>query len=128
MKKPRVLVVDDEPKIVELIRVNIGQEYDVDAAYDGEEALEKIISATAILPELIILDVVLPKVNGFEVAKKVKENKKTKNIPIVMFTGSDKPDACLAGSIGCDIDYFLAKPVELNELSDLLAKIFQSHG
>jgi len=126
MKKPRVLVVDDEPKIVELIRVNIGQEYDVDVAYDGEEAIEKAINPSGPRPDLIILDVMLPKVNGFDVARKVKENRNGSTILIAMFTGRDKSDMCMVGSVGCDADYFLSKPIDLNELSELLAKIFPS--
>ena len=74
--KPKILVVDDEPDAVELIEFNLkANGYDVATAADGEEAIEK---ARALLPNLIILDIMLPEVDGMEVCKILRRDQRTK--------------------------------------------------
>src|SRR5579864_5117023 len=80
----RVLVVDDDPHIVELIRYNLRQEgFDVDIAYDGCEAIEK---ARAVSPDLVILDLMLPYVDGLEVCRHLRDQGP---VPILMLTAKD---------------------------------------
>jgi len=107
----RILVVEDEKRlassIVDLLAVN---NYDAEAAYDGVEALDM---ARLQIYDLIILDVMLPKLNGFEVAKTLR----TENIgiPILMLTAkSDLNDRVMGLESGCD--YYLTKPFESREL------------
>lgn len=108
MKK--VLVVDDEKPISDIIKFNLSKEgYEVVVAYDGEEALEKVEDEK---PDLIILDLMLPKVDGLEVAKRVRANHTT---PIIMVTAKDSElDKVLGLELGAD-DY-VTKPFSNREL------------
>ena len=108
MKK--VLVVDDEKPISDIIKFNLAKEgFDVVVAYDGEEALEMVESEN---PDLIVLDLMLPKIDGLEVAKRVRANHTT---PIIMVTAKDSElDKVLGLELGAD-DY-VTKPFSNREL------------
>jgi len=83
--KPRILLVDDEPSIVIVIGKRLELEgCDVLVARDGQEALEK---ATTENPDLIVLDLMLPKMNGYEVCSRLKQDERYRRIPIVIFSG-----------------------------------------
>src|SRR5215471_382694 len=82
--KPRILVVDDEPEAVELVEFNLKQAgYAVSTAADGAEALKK---ARAQTPDLIVLDVMLPEMDGFEICKTLRGEEPTSRTPILMLT------------------------------------------
>jgi len=84
LETKKILIVDDEPHIVELVRVCLEDtNYDVIEAYDGEEAIDK---ARSEVPDLILLDIMLPKMDGYDVCRKLKSNDDTSNIPVVMLT------------------------------------------
>ncbi|AQW21147.1 DNA-binding response regulator [Lentilactobacillus curieae] len=106
----KILVVDDEKPIVDIEKFNLNKEgYDVYVAYDGEEALEQV---NEVDPDLIILDLMLPKVDGLEVAREVR---KTKDTPIIMVTAKDSElDKVLGLELGAD-DY-VTKPFSNREL------------
>ena len=81
----KAFIVDDDPNIVELFRHILEKEnLEVSTALDGEEALEKIPVAR---PDIIILDLMLPKQGGFQVLKSLQQNENTKNIPVLIITG-----------------------------------------
>ena len=81
----RVLIVDDEPQFIDLMKTRLeANDYEVLTAYDGQEALDKVRQEK---PDLIILDVGLPKIDGFEVIKALQTEEHFKNIPIIMLTG-----------------------------------------
>lgn len=107
----KILVVDDEPSIVELLKYNLENSgYEVKQAYDGEEALN-IVSKERF--DLIILDLMLPKIDGIEVCKRLKEE--YFHIPIIMLTAkSSEADKVLGLNIGAD-DY-ITKPFSIKEL------------
>ena len=111
--KPRILVVDDEPDAVELVEFNLKNSgYDVVTAADGEEALEK---ARALIPDLIILDLMLPEVDGMEVCKILRRDQRTSAIPIIMLTAkAAEIDRVLGLELGAD-DY-VTKPFSPREL------------
>ncbi len=106
----KILVVDDEQSICDLIKLDLEFEgFVVETAYDGREALEKVESFN---PDLIILDVMLPYISGFELCKKINEKH---NIPIILLTAkTDIVDKVLGLELGAD-DY-LTKPFDNREL------------
>jgi len=82
MKK--ILIADDHAEVVELVRVTLeGEDYEIVDASNGKEALKK---ARLEKPDLVLLDVVMPKMDGFEVCRKLKKDPQTKEIPIIMLT------------------------------------------
>src|SRR5437762_8791697 len=111
--KTAILVVDDEPEAVELVEFNLKQAgFDVTTAADGEEALKK---AKATLPGLIVLDLMLPEIDGLEVCKLLRRDPATSGIPIIMLTAkAAEIDRVLGLELGAD-DY-ITKPFSPREL------------
>jgi len=107
MARERILIVDDEKDIFKLVRYNLDRNgYQVDVATSGEEALAK---ARGKLPDLIILNLMLPGVDGIEVCRKLKSDVKTQRIPIVMLTA--KPaDADVVSGLELGAEDYVAKP------------------
>ena len=118
--KSRILVVDDEPEIIELVEFNLKQAgYAVTTADDGAEALKKARTQT---PDLIILDVMLPEMDGFEICKTLRLDAATAKIPIIMLTAkAAEIDRVLGLELGAD-DY-LTKPFSPRELLLRVKKI-----
>lgn len=106
----KILVVDDERPIVEILKINLQKEgYIVFEAFDGEEAVNK---AMMVEPDLILLDVMLPKLDGFSVCKKIREKS---SVPILMLTAREEElDKVLGLELGAD-DY-ITKPFSIREL------------
>ncbi|MDD3839072.1 MAG: response regulator transcription factor [Clostridia bacterium] len=115
----KILIVDDEPMLVKGLKFSLEQDgYKTDVAYDGEEAVEKILNNEY---NLIILDVMLPKMNGLEVCQKVREKV---SIPIIMLTAKgDDMDKILGLEYGAD-DY-LTKPFNILELKARIKAILR---
>ena len=107
MAGKKILIVEDEEDVMELIRYNLAKEgFNCDAACNGQEALKK---TQATLPDLVLLDLMLPEVDGLEVCKKLKSSPQTEHIPIVMVTAkSDEADIVTGLELGAD-DY-ITKP------------------
>jgi two-component system phosphate regulon response regulator PhoB len=107
MAKERILVVDDEEDLLELVRYNLTREgYRVTCVSTGEDAIEQ---ARRDLPDLIILDLLLPNVDGLEVCRRLKGDSKTKHVPILMLTAKTEEADVVAGlELGAD-DY-MTKP------------------
>lgn len=106
----KILIVDDEKNIVDIIAFNLKKEgYTVIRAADGEEGLEKAFAEN---PDLILLDIMMPKLDGYEVCKKIREKK---NTPIIMLTArAEEVDKVLGLELGAD-DY-VTKPFGVREL------------
>ncbi len=120
---PKILVVDDEPDAVELLKVNLkGAGYDVLTAADGEEALKK---AKSLLPDLIVLDVMLPEVDGLEVCKILRRDQRISATPILMLTAkASEIDRVLGLELGAD-DY-VTKPFSTRELILRVKRLLRS--
>jgi len=111
--KNKILIVDDEPLCVKLLEAKLsGEKYTTIKAYNGDEALEKAYNED---PDLILLDIMMPKMNGYEVTRRLKSNPKTKNIPIILVTALNSTDDKVKG-MEAGADEFLNKPVATVEL------------
>ncbi|MGD9160085.1 MAG: response regulator [Desulfobacteraceae bacterium] len=107
MPKEKILVVDDEEDILELVRYNLTREgYNVLSASTGEEGLN---NAKSKLPDLIILDLMLPGIDGLDVARSLKSDNNTKNIPIIMLTAKGE-EADIVTGLELGADDYISKP------------------
>lgn len=123
-EKIKILVIDDEPSIVEAIRQRLEfYGYDVIGAYDGLEGLNK---AEAEMPDIIILDIIMPKMHGFEVCKKLKEKPKTKKIPVILITGAGLEDIA-KNEPEVHAEACIAKPYEAKKLSETIRDIVEKY-
>lgn len=113
-KKNRILIVDDTVDTVELLKKRLRSEgYDTAEAHDGEECLRQVHEYN---PDLIVLDVMMPKLNGYEVCRRLKSDKNTRYTPVLMLTAkSEVVDKIKGLDIGAD-DY-ITKPFDYKELS-----------
>ncbi|MCC6282138.1 MAG: response regulator [Saprospiraceae bacterium] len=116
----RILIVDDEPNIVIAIEFLLKREgHDVETAYNGAEALEK---AGRFHPDLLILDVMMPGMDGFEVARHIRENPDLDEVKIVFLTAKgtqrDKATGYASGA-----EYYLVKPFDNDELVQTITEI-----
>jgi len=113
MAKAKILVVDDEADILELVRYNLEREgYDVATVETGESALKE---AGRRMPDLILLDLMLPEMDGLEVCRSIKADSKTRHIPVIMLTAKGDESDIVAGlEIGAD-DY-ITKPFSVKVL------------
>ena len=125
MKEPKILIVDDEEKNIRLLRAMLtAEKYQIFEALSGEQALQSVI---AVNPDLILLDVMMPGINGFDVCRKLKRADKTKMIPIVMVTAlSEKKHRIEALDAGADD--FLSKPVDRSELVVRVKSLLRMKG
>ena len=122
-KRKRILLIDDEVDFVDVLRVRLeNSNYEVIVAYDGEEGLEK---AEREEPDLIILDIVLPKISGFDVCRKLKIDENLKNTPIIMLTAKFQANDIKFG-VAMGADAYIAKPFEpqvlMGKMRELLDK------
>ncbi|UCG35811.1 MAG: response regulator [Candidatus Omnitrophota bacterium] len=121
MKKKKILLVDDEPQLVDTLKLRLeANDYEVVIAYDGNQALERVRSEQ---PDLIVLDLLLPKLDGYTVCGLLKRDSKHAHIPIVMLTArTQEADIKMGKEVGAD--EYITKPFEpkilLEKISNLL--------
>lgn len=115
----KVLVVDDEPAIAALARIKLMNEgFDVATAHSGKEALDKVADEP---PDVMVLDVMMPGMDGWEVARRLRENPATKDIPILMLTALGIREQQVPEL--AEIDEYYTKPFEGSTLVDLVRKL-----
>jgi len=113
MTKKKVLVVDDDKDCVQLVKDFLeSRGFEIVTAVEGETGLAK---AKALKPDLIILDVMMPLMDGITVLQKLKENPATQSIPVIMLTAKDRDEDVLKG-YKHGAEYYITKPFELNQL------------
>lgn len=122
MTKKKILFVEDEVELVTLVKMRLRNDnYDVISAYDGQEGLEKVQQEN---PDLILLDIIMPKMDGLALCRHLKNDPKTKDIPVVIVTalgGNDLPERCRdAGA-----DDVIIKPFESKELLGKIKKLLE---
>jgi CheY-like chemotaxis protein len=110
---PRILIADDNPQGVELLEAYLSDcAYELSTASDGDAALRKVAEWH---PDLILLDIMMPKISGFEVCKRVRGEPKTRDIAILMVTALDQPSD-IERAVDAGTDDFLTKPINKTEL------------
>ena len=117
---PRILLVDDEPSILKVVSKRLEVEgYQVLVAIEGQEALAK---AQAERPDLIILDLMLPKLNGYEVCTMLKQDTRYQQIPIMLFTAKAQDTDEQLG-MECGADAYVRKPFRAQELLETIRRL-----
>lgn len=113
MAKKRILIVDDDPDILDVLRLAIPEEeYEVIEAQDGQEALERVYERP---PDLIILDYIMPKIDGRKVCQKLKKDILLRHLPVIMLTGKGEVKDKVQG-LDAGADDYIVKPFEPEEL------------
>jgi DNA-binding response OmpR family regulator len=122
MEGKTILIADDEKDVVETLKFSLEKQgYHCLFAYDGQDALDK---ARGEDPDLIILDIMMPKINGFKVSRLLKFDIKYKHIPIIMLTArTQEKDRILGNETGADM--YLTKPFEMDDLINSVNSILK---
>ncbi|MDM8540078.1 response regulator [Desulfococcaceae bacterium HSG9] len=118
--KKRILVVDDEPDFASIVQGNLEKEgFEVDVAYNGVEGIEKV---KADAPDAIVLDVMMPEKDGYEVCKELKADEKYANIPIILLTAVASHVTSTryshADGMSTEADDYIAKPASAEDITD----------
>lgn len=117
----KILLVDDEPFIIQMVSSRLkANGYDIISAADGEEGLTK---ARAENPDLIILDVMMPKMDGFQVCAALKQDERYKHIPILLFTAKGGDEARQVGLDDCGANDYMSKMFEPQAFLDKVAEL-----
>jgi len=120
---PRVLIAEDDPQSAELLEAYLsGTGYEIKTAADGQEALQKVQEWH---PDLILLDVMMPRISGFQVCKQVRADPKTRTIAILMITALDQPSD-VDRAVDAGTDDFLTKPINKAELLRRIRALLES--
>lgn len=125
----RLLIVDDEPNLLRAVAACLrGEGYEVDTARSGEEALVYVAQR---LPDLIVSDIRMPRMDGYAFARQLRGNPRTDLIPIVFLTAKDESSERIAG-LRSGVDAYLTKPFEPDELTavigNILARVERTHA
>ena len=124
-EKKRILVVDDEPDFASLVQANLEKEgFEVEVAYDGVEGLEKV---KANPPDAIVLDVMMPEMDGYAMCAKLKEDEKYEDIPIVLLTAVASHMSTTryshADGMQTEADDYLAKPASAEDITKSVKRL-----
>ncbi|HEY4485599.1 MAG TPA: response regulator [Nitrospiria bacterium] len=118
MSRKKVLIIEDEEVCTQLVRlVALKSDVDILTAVDGEEGIQKALSEK---PDLIFLDIMLPKVNGFEVVKALRGQPSMANVPIVVISARSGNDGQKILDTGCQ--QFISKPFKVGQIREAMEK------
>ena len=121
----KILAVDDEKHILRLVQINLEKAgYEVVTGTNGREAVEKVRSEK---PQLVVMDVMMPEMDGFEALKQLKSDPETADIPVIMLTAKAQ-DADVFHGWQSGADLYLTKPFNPMELLTFVKRIFDSKG
>jgi len=123
MNRPlKVLVVDDEPDIVEILSYNLAKEnFEVSKAYNGYEAVSFALKNH---PDLIIMDIRMPEMNGIEACRMIKKNESMKNIPVLFLT-ADNDEYTSLSAVEAGGDHFVTKPIRPSILIGMIHELIK---
>ncbi len=120
MKKNRILVVEDEESLLKLESILLSSKgYNVTGVMDGKSALEEVMAHR---PDLVILDIMLPEIDGFEVCRRIKENPATSDIPVIMLTAKkNSQDVARGTEVGASA--YLTKPFKSAKVIEVIEEL-----
>lgn len=120
MKKEKVLIIEDDKFLTKIYKAKLTKEgFEIEIAMDGTNALDK---ARAFNPDLILLDIILPNMSGFEILKKLKSEEKTKDVPVVILSNLGQDSDMQQGKeLGAE-DYWVKAKYTINEVVDKIRK------
>ncbi|HMK46258.1 MAG TPA: response regulator [Methanocella sp.] len=122
----KIMIVDDEPDVVDLVKLVLKSEgYDVITAYSGREALEKIGKD---VPDLILLDIMMPQMDGWEVYQRIRADPQTSKVPVAMLTAKSQSIDKMIGLHVVQVDDYITKPFGRAELLERVKKILKDKG
>ena len=117
-----ILCIEDEPEMIDLIRLILGRRgFEVDGAAGGKEGLEKIRDKT---PDLVLLDLMMPDMDGWEVYQQMKADEKTKDIPVIVVTAKAQSIDKVLGLHIAKVDDYISKPFSPQDLLNSVDKVF----
>ncbi len=123
---PKVLLIDDEPDLVEMMRMALERKFEVITAYDGKEGVSK---AKAEKPDAIVLDIMMPEKDGFTACRELKADPQTAPIPILILTGVaeyfGRTQNSTQSGMEIEAEDFIPKPVDPNELVRRVAALLK---
>jgi DNA-binding response OmpR family regulator len=122
-KKRKILVVDDEPNIVQTLKDRLEMnDYDVITACNGKEGLDLAISDQ---PQVILLDIIMPLMDGHEMLEALRKNQKGKDISVIMLTARSQTEDIVRAN-ACGIEDYIVKPFDLSELLEKIERIYEN--
>lgn len=108
MSKKKILIADDEPSILNLLEITLGDTFDLMLAKDGREVMDLIAKD---MPDLLLLDVMMPYMNGYEVCKKIKSDANTSSLRIAMLSAKGQEEDIMKG-LDLGADHYFTKPFD----------------
>jgi DNA-binding response OmpR family regulator len=119
-RAPRILIVDDDPVIVRLLQINFRLEgYEVRAAFRGEDALEAVRQQT---PDVVVLDVMMPGVDGWEVCRRLKADPAMEHVPVI-FVSARAQDEDRERGYALGVDEYVTKPFDPSHLVEVVRRV-----
>jgi len=119
----KIMVVDDEPDLLEVVKLILESDgYQVVTANSGQEALDMIEKE---MPDLVLLDIIMPRMDGWEVFSRIKSNSRTHDIPVIMLTAKDQRIDKLIGLHVVRVDDYITKPFGRAELLERIKRVLQ---
>lgn len=121
-----IIYVEDDPEIVDLVSLILTRHgYKVSGVYNGREGLEKIINEK---PDLVLLDLMVPELDGWEIFQKLKSNEATSHIPVIMITAKTQPIDQVIGLHIAKVDGYVCKPFHPQEILDCIEKVLAAQN
>jgi DNA-binding response OmpR family regulator len=124
MRRPRILVVDDEPPLRELVVVTLGDAFVCEEVGDGDTALERLGEAEY---DLVMLDLMMPGTSGMDVLRKMRTNDGLADVPVIVMSAWQSPQD-VASALEAGADRFLAKPFRIDELGSMVRGLVGRSG
>lgn len=119
---PRILAADDDEDVRLIIETKLGEEFDVVTVSDGSQAWESLTAPASVRPTLVILDVMMPEMDGFETLKRIRDHDELADLPVIMLTSRGREDDVMR-ALELDADDFVTKPFSSAELKGRVTRL-----